>query len=261
MDVNGFLSGMALSASVVIVVIAATFTVTVLRRRQDTIDTVWGLGLAAVAVASAGMESSHWRGWLVAALTVVWGVRLAVHIQRRNGSRGEDPRYAAMAERSGGHPYRHLLLAVYPAQGAAMWVISLPAQAAAHLTAGFGVLDVLGPAVWLVGLCFEAVADAQLAVFTADPATRSGVMDRGLWRYSRHPNYFGDACVWWGLYLLACHHWIGAAAIVSPLLMTLLLTKGTGKAMTERTITSRRPGYRDYIRRTSGFVPLPPRKT
>jgi steroid 5-alpha reductase family enzyme len=250
---------MAISAGVVVVVLGVTFGITVWRGRHDTIDTTWGLGLAAVALASAGYAPEHWRGWMVAVLTTAWGFRLATHIHYRNAQGGEDPRYAEMARKAGGHPNRHLLLVVYPTQGIAMWVVSLPTQAAAHLTGGFGALDVIGGLVWLGGLAFEAVGDAQLAAFKADPANRPAVMDRGLWRYSRHPNYFGDACVWWGLYLVACHHWIGVVTIVSPLLMTALLTRGTGKAMTERHMTSSRPGYRDYVERTSGFVPLPPR--
>lgn len=210
-----------------------------------------GLGVA--------LSDGSWRAWLVLALTAIWGVRLALHLHTRNAKRGEDPRYKEIAERSDRSPYRHLLLVVYPAQGAAMWVVSMPLQAAAHLEAGFGVLDVAGIAVWLVGFGFEAVADGQLARFTADPANSGRVLDSGLWRYSRHPNYFGDACLWWGLFLLAAHHWLGLLTVVSPLVMTFLLARGTGKPLTERRMMSTRAGYADYVRRTSGFVPLPPR--
>ncbi|MPY86023.1 MAG: DUF1295 domain-containing protein, partial [Actinophytocola sp.] len=125
---------------------------------------------------------------------------------------------------------------------------------------GFGPLDVLGIAAWLVGFAFETIADAQLARFTADPATKGRVLDRGLWRYSRHPNYFGDACLWWGLFLIAAQHWIGLLTVLSPVLMTVLLARGTGKPLLEKHLTSSRPGYRDYIERTSGFVPLPPKR-
>ena len=124
-----------------------------------------------------------------------------------------------------------------------------------EIAAGLGVL------VWLVGIAFESIGDAQLAAFKADPASSGQVMDRGLWRYTRHPNYFGDACVWWGLTLLALHHLPGLLALPSAAVMTFFLVRGTGAKLLESTIGDRRPGYADYISRTSGFVPLPPRRT
>jgi steroid 5-alpha reductase family enzyme len=123
------------------------------------------------------------------------------------------------------------------------------------------VVTVLGVLSWAVGFFFETVGDAQLAAFKADPANKGKVMDRGLWRYTRHPNYFGDAAVWWGLTLLALHHAAGLIGLVSAALMTWLLAKGTGAALLERSIGKRRPGYAEYVRRTSGFFPLPPKKT
>jgi steroid 5-alpha reductase family enzyme len=149
------------------------------------------------------------------------------------------------------------LFAVFALQAALQWVIALPLMGAATSDAGLRVLDVLAVALWAVGLAFEAIGDAQLARFKADPANRGTVMDRGLWRYTRHPNYFGDACVWWGLYLLA----LSAGAwwtLPGPLVMTLLLTRVSGKDHLERSMAER-PGYAAYIGRTSGFVPLPPR--
>src|SRR6185312_10702217 len=118
----------------------------------------------------------------------------------------------------------------------------------------------VGVALWLLGFTFEAVGDRQLDRFRADPANRGRVLETGLWRYSRHPNYFGDACVWWGLYALAALAWPGPLTVLSPLLMTWLLTAKTGKPLLERHLTGRRPGYADYVARTSGFVPWPPRR-
>jgi steroid 5-alpha reductase family enzyme len=135
-------------------------------------------------------------------------------------------------------------------------------QVAQYGTAAAGWLvavSVLGVLVWAVGFTFESVGDAQLARFTADPANRGEVMDRGLWRFTRHPNYFGDACVWWGLGILALHHPAGLIGLVGVAVITANLMKGTGAALLERDIADRRPGYADYVRRTSGFVPLPPR--
>jgi steroid 5-alpha reductase family enzyme len=247
--------------------VAATMLVALgiarVRGRHDGIDVVWGLGFVVVAVgtlaASAG-EGPLWRRLLVTALVAIWGVRLAVHIGRRNAGQPEDKRYAELMERAQGNPTWYAVRKVYAIQGAVLWLVSFPVQAAQYGYGGAGWLVDVGVLGWLVGMVFEAVGDAQLAAFTRDPANRGQVMDRGLWRYTRHPNYFGDACVWWGLYLMACHHWAGAFTILSPVLMTFTLVRGTGKALLERTIGSRRPGYAEYVRRTSGFFPLPPRK-
>jgi steroid 5-alpha reductase family enzyme len=204
------------------------------------------------------------RGWLVLALTAVWGVRLAVHIARRNAGKGEDPRYAEIQARATGSPAAHMYRRVYLTQAAAMWFVSLPVQVAPYQEGAlwFGVslvVTVAGIAVWALGFFFEAVGDAQLSRFTADPANKGVVMDRGLWRYTRHPNYFGDACVWWGLFLLSAGHWSGLVFIASPVLMTWTLAKGTGAPLTEKRMASSRKGFAEYVERTSGFVPLPPR--
>jgi steroid 5-alpha reductase family enzyme len=193
----------------------------------------------------------------VALLTVAWGVRLGAHIHSRNRGKPEDPRYVAILERRGVlGMYR-----VYVIQAVVMVVVSLPVQAASYETAPLGVLDYLAVLLWVVGFGFESVGDWQLTKFRNDPAGKGQVMDRGLWRYTRHPNYFGDAVVWWGLFLFAAHHWIGLLTVVAPVLMTFTLAKGTGKPLLEKDMASRRPGYADYVRRTSGFVPWPPRKT
>ncbi|WP_312877818.1 DUF1295 domain-containing protein [Lentzea indica] len=203
-------------------------------------------------------EGEPTRRWLVAALTVIWGVRLGVHIFVRNAGKDEDPRYQDILRRAKGNP-RLRMYRVYLIQAALMWIVSLPVQAAQHLSVPFGVLDWVGTGVWMVGFAFEAVGDWQLSRFRADPANEGAVMDRGLWRYTRHPNYFGDAVVWWGLFLFALHSWQAALTIIGPVIMTWLLAKGTGKPLLEKDIVSRRPGYAEYVRRTSGFVPLPPR--
>lgn len=259
MAVATFGVNLAIACGAVLLVFGVTFAATVLRGRHDTVDTAWGLGFVTVAVVGCVLAPGAWRAWLVFALTAMWGLRLAVHVHRRNRARGEDPRYTDIAARAGTHPYRRLLLVIYPVQALAMWWVSTPIQAAAHVTEDFGAIDAAGVAVWLLGVVFETVGDVQLARFTAAEGARGAVLDRGLWRYSRHPNYFGDACAWWGLYLLACHDWIGAATIVGPIVMTYLLARGTGKPLTERHLLDSRPGYAAYVRRTSGFVPLPPR--
>jgi steroid 5-alpha reductase family enzyme len=148
---------------------------------------------------------------------------------------------------------------VYLLQAGLVWFVSLPVQAAQYLPDPLGPLAWAGTALWAVGLFFEAVGDRQLSRFKADPANRGRVMDRGLWRYTRHPNYFGDACVWWGLFLLAADTPIGWAFVLSPVLMTYLLAFGSGKPMLERQMGASKPGWAEYTARTSGFLPLPPR--
>jgi steroid 5-alpha reductase family enzyme len=193
------------------------------------------------------------------------GPAAAWHIRRRNAGKGEDPRYADIQARAAGSPAAHMYRRVYLTQAGALWFVSLPVQVAAHqrgpLASGASAaVAVAGVVVWAVGFLFEAVGDAQLARFTADPGNRGVVMDGGLWRYTRHPNYFGDACVWWGLFLISAATWSGWVFVLSPVLMTWTLAKGTGAPLTEKRMAGSRRGFAEYVERTSGFVPLPPRK-
>ena len=154
----------------------------------------------------------------------------------------------------------YALRKVFLLQAALIWLISVPVHAGMFEGGGPAWLLAAGGAIWLFGLAFEAIGDGQLAAFKADPASGGTVMDRGLWRYTRHPNYFGDACVWWGLFLISCGAWLGLITIFSPLLMTFLLARGSGKPITEGRMSGW-PGYARYVARTSGFVPLPPRRS
>jgi steroid 5-alpha reductase family enzyme len=263
------LTNLWVTAVVVVALFAAALAVAVLvrRGRHDGIDVVWGAGFGVIAITtlllSAG-DGDDWRRWLITALTVVWGGRLAWHIEHRNRGRDEDPRYVEIMERAPGSPVAHMVRKVYLPQAVIMWVVSLPVQLGQYGFASGALavtVTVLGVLSWIVGFTFETVGDAQLAAFRADPANRGRVMDSGLWRYTRHPNYFGDAAVWWGLTLLALHHGAGLIGLLSAALMTWLLAKGTGAKLLESTIGDRRPGYADYVRRTSGFLPLPPRRS
>ncbi len=230
------------------------------RGRYDTIDTFWGLGFAIVAVFAFALGDGSLPLRLTAlVLTTVWGVRLAVHLHLRNHKLPEDPRYAKMAERAQPNPGRMPFLGVYLTQAAVLWFVSLPVQFAMYADS-FGVTAWIGIAIWLVGFAFEAVGDEQLRRFKADPGNQGKVLGTGLWRYTRHPNYFGDAVLWWGLFLLACSSWVGLLTILSPIAMTYTLAKGTGKPLLEKGLRKSRPGYADYVERTSGFLPLPPRR-
>ena len=245
---------------VAIGLIALTFGIALVRHRYDTIDSAWGLGFAVIALVTFGISNGNLVARIViTALTLVWGLRLSAHIHARNHGHDEDPRYAAMVRKAGPAPRRYLFFKVYLVQAVLMWVVSFPVQLGQYSVNGLNVFSWLGIAVWLVGIGFESIGDAQLSRFRADPSNKGTVLDTGLWRYTRHPNYFGDACVWWGLYLLACRDWTGVATGFAPVIMTALLAKGSGKPILEKSLLTRRPGYADYIRRTSGFVPLPPR--
>ncbi|WP_432171129.1 DUF1295 domain-containing protein [Streptomyces sp. 1222.5] len=260
---GAFGTGVGWAAVTAAAVMLVTFAIALARGVHRVVDVAWGAAFAAVAVvtlaASAG-QGDPARRLLVTGLTVVWGLRLAVHIALRGRGHGEDPRYEAMLARARGDRNLYALRMIYLLQGALVLVVSLPVQAAQYAPRPLSVLAWAGVAVWAVGLFFEAVGDAQLARFKADPANRGRVMDRGLWRLTRHPNYFGDFCVWWGLFLVACDGgWQAAAvSVVSPLVMSVLLIDGSGKRLLERHMAGR-PGWDVYAARTSAFFPRPPR--
>ncbi|MDX1604888.1 MAG: DUF1295 domain-containing protein [Candidatus Competibacterales bacterium] len=229
--------------------------------RQDAgiVDSFWSLAfLLAAGVYHQTLAEPGPRATLVLILVAIWALRLSGHITWRNWGEPEDRRYQAIRERNEpGFAFKSLYL-VFGLQGVLAWIISLPLLVAMAGSAPLGWLDGLGVALWVVGLVFEAGGDWQLARFKADPANKGRVMDRGFWRYTRHPNYFGDFCVWWGFYLLALAAG-GWWSIVAPLLMSFFLLKVSGVALLESDIGERRPAYRDYIRRTNAFFPGPPR--
>lgn len=254
---------LALSAGAVLLFVLAGWLLSLVRRDVSHVDVQWGLGFVLVAALGALFGAgAPQRRWLVLTLVAVWGARLALHIHARNHGKPEDYRYAAMRERHGERFPRVSLATVFLLQGALLLWIALPLAAAqsAPSPAALGPLDLAGALVWLVGFLFEAVGDLQLARFRADPANRGRVMDRGLWRYTRHPNYFGDATLWWGLWLIACATPDGVWTIGSPLVMTLLLLRVSGVALLERGLVETKPGYRDYVARTNAFVPWFPRR-
>jgi len=253
---------LALEAGVVFALVTALWAVSVALRDTSIVDIFWGSGFVVVAwFGFALADGSYDRRLLLAALVTAWGLRLTLHLARRNLGKGEDYRYAAMRRRHRDRWPLRSLVVVFWLQGILMWVVSLPVQVAMTdpTPAGLGVLDWVGAGVWAVGLTFEAVGDQQLARFKADPANRGKVMDGGLWRYTRHPNYFGDFCVWWGIWLVAlatCSAWWTA---IGPAVMSVLLIRVSGAALLERSMTKRREGYADYVARTSAFFPWPPR--
>ncbi len=200
------------------------------------------------------------RCWLVATLITLWGVRLSAHILRGNRGQGEDPRYQAMRASHGRAFWWRSLFTVFWLQSAILWFVALPLLVAvraaqpAHLT----FVDALGILIFAVGFAFEVVADAQLRRFKANPVNRGAVLDHGLWCYTRHPNYFGDATLWWGIYVVAASTPGGWLTVLSPSLMTLLLLRVSGVSLLESGLKASKPGYHAYIASTPAFFPWLP---
>ena len=265
---DAFTAGLVWSAGTVVVLMVVTAVTGIVAGRHNVVDTVWGLLFAGISVAAFVTSQGHGepvRRWVLAVMACGWGVRLAVHIGRRSFGKGEDPRYEKLLGTGQIPPVVNAVLKVYAPQAVLAFVISAPLQVGAYETGGFGYVAYAGVALWFVGMVFETVGDAQMERYkkwkrAQPPDTVTGsVMDRGLWRFTRHPNYFGDACVWWGIFLVAAEHWPGVLSVPAPILMTYLLTQGSGKKTLERAMITR-PGYPAYMRRTSGFLPLPPKK-
>lgn len=227
--------------------------------RWDVADVIWGPGLAAVAI--LGLVTGHGgpvRRVVVAVLLTGWGIRLGTHVWRRLRTRpDDDPRYVRMAR---GRSTAATALRVFGLQGAVQWFVSLPVQVIAVSADPDGLLwcvTGLGILLTAAGLLLESVADRQLRQYRAR-SPRPAVLDTGLWAWSRHPNYFGDACVWVGSYVIAASVWPGPVTVLSPAVMVALLVWGSGVRLAERAMAGR-PGYAEYCSRTSVFVPWPPR--
>lgn len=229
-------------------------------RDVSIVDVAWGVAIALAGWIAFGVGGGDPdRGLLMVVLVTLWGARLAGYIGlRKLRHPGEDSRYAAMRKRSPGGFVWISLGKVFLLQAVLAWVIGLVLVGSGTYDGALGWLDAVGVLLWMTGMIFEAGGDAQLARFKRDPANKGKVMKTGLWRYTRHPNYFGEFCVWWGFYALALS--AGAWwAIVSPLIVTALVTKVSGAAHLEKSTMGERPGYREYVERTSGFFPRPPK--
>jgi steroid 5-alpha reductase family enzyme len=230
------------------------------RHNVTHVDSMWSLFFVVAALiygTAAGADSVRYG--LVMALVVIWAARLFVYLTWRNWGPHEDHRYQAIRRNNEPRFWLKSLYIIFGLQAVLAWIVSLPLHGAIHGTTSFNWLDILGAVLVLSGLLWETIADWQLARFKANPENKGKVMDRGLWAYSRHPNYFGEFCVWWGFFLIACAAgaWWSLAA---PLLMTLLLLKVSGVALLEKDIGERRPKYAEYAARTNAFFPGPPRQ-
>jgi steroid 5-alpha reductase family enzyme len=233
-------------------------------KNASIIDIFWAPGFAVLAVVYALLSDDGYSGRqiLVCALVIAWAIRLGGHILTRNAGHGEDFRYRKWREAAGGSFWWASLFRVFYLQGALLWIISAPLLVAVHSDSPdhLTVADFLGVAVWAIGFSFEAIGDWQLTRFKANPDNAGKVMNVGLWRYTRHPNYFGDATLWWGYFIIAAGTPWGFATAFAPAIMTFMLVRVSGVALLERSLKKRRPGYEEYIARTSSFIPLPPKK-
>lgn len=245
----------------IVCLMLATWSVSLLRRDASIVDIAWGLGFVLVAWAAKFVTGASGSGnWLLLLMVTVWGLRLTGYLAKRNLGKGEDFRYRAMRRKHGERFAIVSLYSVFGLQGALMMLVSLPVSLGQRDTdAGAGFVVLLGFVVWAVGLYFEVVGDAQLARFKRDPRNADQIMDQGLWGLTRHPNYFGDALVWWGLAIVGSSQGAGIWAFLGAAVMTVLLVRVSGAALLDRLLAKRKPGYAEYMARTSGFIPLPRR--
>lgn len=259
---------MLINAAVAAGTLLVGWLVAVRIRDVSFIDAIWGGGMAVLAVASwLQLDEPGDRASLIAAMAAVWGLRLFWHLYTRWRGHGEDVRYARMLGKAKeqGRFAQAALTKVFGPQAVLLYITCLPAQLgvlSGEASAAIAPLALAGAALWLLGMVFEGVGDAQLKAFRANPANKGKVLDTGLWRYTRHPNYFGDCCVWWGIWLAAASAGplVALASLPGPLFLTFTLTKWSGKPLLEKGLAKTRPGYADYVARTSGFIPWPPKK-
>jgi steroid 5-alpha reductase family enzyme len=253
---------MLIAAITIAIIMVSTWLLSVIIKNASIVDIVWGAGFAITSwVLALTVDGDSGRQLLLAVMVGVWGTRLALYLAKRNIGHGEDWRYKAMRKKAGKKFTYSSLVTVFGLQGALMWVVSLPVQFGnGDSSPGVGPLAVIGIMVWLVGLSFEAIGDFQLARFKKDPNNAGKVMDQGLWSLTRHPNYFGDALLWWGIGIVGAETGSGVIGFIGPVAMTFFLLRISGVPMLERSLSRRREGYAEYAARTSQFIPRPPKK-
>jgi len=260
----GFLELYGLGALIILALMTLLWLASLALRNSSIVDIFWGPGFVVAnwvyfALTPAGFPG---RKWLIGILVTIWGLRLGSYILWRNWGKEEDFRYRKWREEAGGKWWWQSFFKVFLLQGLLLWVISAPLLAAQRgaTPARLTVLDCVAIAVWVIGFFFEALGDLQMARFRGNPANKGQVLDTGVWRYTRHPNYFGDATQWWAYYLIAAATPGGLWTIFSPLLMTALLLRVSGVALLEKTLQETKPQYREYVETTSPFIPWFPRQ-
>jgi steroid 5-alpha reductase family enzyme len=253
---------MLIAAITIMCVMVATWLLSLVLKNASIVDIVWGLGFVITSwVLALTIDGDSTRQILLAVMVGAWGLRLGGYLAKRNIGHGEDWRYKAMRKKKGARFGLISLVTVFGLQGVLMWVVSLPVMFGnSDATPGVGPLAVIGVMVWAVGLSFEAVGDWQLAKFKKDPNNAGKVMQTGLWSLTRHPNYFGDALLWWGIGIVGAETGTGVVGFIGPVVMTVFLLRVSGVPMLERSLMKRREGYAEYAARTSAFIPRPPKR-
>ena len=253
---------MLIAAITIMCVMVATWLLSLVLKTASIVDIVWGLGFVITSwVLALTIDGDSTRQILLAVMVGAWGLRLGGYLAKRNIGHGEDWRYKAMRKKKGARFGLISLVTVFGLQGVLMWVVSLPVMFGnSDATPGVGPLAVIGVMVWAVGLSFEAVGDWQLAKFKKDPNNAGKVMQTGLWSLTRHPNYFGDALLWWGIGIVGAETGTGVVGFIGPVVMTVFLLRVSGVPMLERSLMKRREGYAEYAARTSAFIPRPPKR-
>lgn len=237
--------------------------VSVYQRNVTIVDSLWGMGFVLIVwLTMLQVEGYRGRQLLIVGLTTLWGIRLTLYLTWRNHGKGEDPRYEKWRQTSGDRFWLTSLFKVFLLQAFFLWLIALVIQVGqvSRVPERLGIFDFIGTLVWTIGFVFESLGDWQLARFKSNPDNRRKVMDRGLWRYSRHPNYFGESLIWWGLFIIVMSNPQNWWTVLSPATITLVLLKMTGVPLTETLILEKRPGYMDYIKHTSVFLPWVPKR-
>lgn len=236
----------------------AGWLVSVVKNNVTLVDSMWSLFFLLASLVYAYFTADSPREKIILVIVTLWALRLCIYLSWRNWHPHEDSRYALIRKNNEPNFRLKSIYIIFGFQAVLAWIISLPLLAAIHSSHELNWLDYTGLALWLFGFLFTTLADIQLSAFKAKPANKGKVLDTGLWRYSRHPNYFGEACVWWAYFMMAVAAG-GYWSVISPVIMTLLLLKVSGVALLESTITERRPTYAAYIERTSAFIPMPPK--
>jgi steroid 5-alpha reductase family enzyme len=257
-----FLTAYLVIGLVILILMTLLWLASLALKNSSIVDIFWGAGFVISAWTAFALTPEGFAGrkWLLVILTSIWGLRLTLHILTRNWGKGEDFRYQVWRKEAGAAWWWRSFFKVFLLQGILMWIIATPllrAQiSATPMQMTF--LDYLAIPVWLVGFFFEAMGDWQLARFKANSANKGKVLNTGVWRYTRHPNYFGDAAQWWAYYLIALAAG-GWWTIFSPVLMTLLLMRVSGVTLLEKTLKDTKPGYQSYVESTSEFIPWFPK--
>ena len=254
---------MAVAAITIVIIMVATWLISLVIKNASIVDIVWGLGFAITSWALAlAIDGDSTRQALLAFMVGLWGVRLGSYLAKRNLGHGEDWRYKAMRKKKGAKFGLISLVTVFGLQGALMFIVSLPVMFGnSDSTPGVGPIAVVGVVVWAVWFLFESVGDWQLSRFKRDASNAGKVMQTGLWSLTRHPNYFGNALLWWGIGIVGAETGSGVIGFIGPVVMTFFLLKVSGVPMLERSLNKRREGYAEYAARTSMFIPRLPKNS